>query len=199
MPGRVSDHSGKTVGEVDTVSSPLLHQSHEDTNGQSVRVSSRREERAPRPWLCSFGTNSDTDLMELMLNQLIMLVPIGMISSQNLQSFILPILRNQPPRTFRHEQQSDQLRNGEGRLQNTGDPPRPSRRHRQCRERHARRHNRAQTPTCIVECGRCLSLTRMSNLSCEKWRCSLCSSNSHAGEDSCAKECPVALNCDLDD
>lgn len=105
MPGIVSNFfSEEMKGIVRTVSSPLLHQSDNNANHQTVHITPGREERAPCARVLRFCIDGAADLMEFMLDQLVILVAIRMIPRQDLQSLVLPVLGDQPARTLRYNQ-----------------------------------------------------------------------------------------------
>ena len=129
---------GKSLTRDDAIPRPLNHEADQDTDQEAVPVAFGCKEGGPpggsRDLPLQF--ESLADLLILELDQLVVEITIGMVSRENLQSFVVSILGNEPPGRLGNPNQAQQLNAREEPLKKTGNTPAPAVVHKKKAKRH---------------------------------------------------------------
>ena len=109
------------------ISGPLREPSDGDDDRQTLTVTGGVDQGLPTngDGHCPIEIDCGLDPFVLVLNERVLLVTVGMVVSQDVESLGIPALTNQPTRGFGAEQEEGTLDSGGDALEGSWNPPRP--------------------------------------------------------------------------
>ena len=134
------------------VSGPLREEGETDDDPHTTTVSRSSEERLPSNGVLdrTIHLDSGLDLLILVLDKRILVIPIGMVISQNLERLLVPLLMNQPTWGFRAEVDEEDLEDGREGLEDGRETPRPVALHAESTESRPGGNDGTRVPERVV-------------------------------------------------